>query len=124
LRNAGGVATRVAAVLAAYNRRELTLDCLRSLHAQRPPGVTLDANLLDDTSSDSTSEAIVERFPEVTVLHSTGTLYWNEGMRRAFAAATAGDYDCYPWMNDDTRLDDGALPVELTPLRRRSAGRA
>jgi hypothetical protein len=37
-----GTATRVARVLAACNRRDLTLACLRSLQAQRPPGVTLD----------------------------------------------------------------------------------
>jgi GT2 family glycosyltransferase len=117
-RKAGGTATRVAAVLAAYNRRELTLACLRSLRAQRPPAVTLDAFVLDDASSDGTSEAIAERFPEVTVLHGNGKLYWNGGMRRAFAAAIAGDYDYYLWMNDDTRLDDGALAVLLDTERR------
>jgi GT2 family glycosyltransferase len=31
--------TRVAAVLAAYNRRDLTLACLRSLRDQQVPGV-------------------------------------------------------------------------------------
>jgi GT2 family glycosyltransferase len=117
-RKAGGTATRVAAVLAAYNRRELTLACLRSLRAQRAPAVTLDAFVLDDASSDGTSEAIAERFPEVTVLHGNGKLYWNGGMRRAFAAAIAGDYDYYLWMNDDTRLDDGALAVLLDTERR------
>ncbi len=114
---AGG--TRVAAVMAAYNRRDLTLACLRSLRAQQAaPGLTLDTFVLDDASSDGTSEAIVEQFPEVTVLHGTGELYWNGGMRRAFAAATTGDYDYYLWMNDDTTLDDGALAVLLDTERR------
>jgi hypothetical protein len=36
----------------------------------------------------------------------------------AFAAAMAGDYDYYLWMNDDTRLDDGALAVLLDTERR------
>jgi GT2 family glycosyltransferase len=118
LRKAGGVATRVAAVLAAYNRRDLTLACLHSLRAQQLPGVTLDVFVLDDASTDGTIEAIAERFPEVTVLHGTGKLYWNGGMRRAFAAAIAGDYDYYLWMNDDTCLDDGALAVLLDTERR------
>ena len=37
LNEANGAATRVAALLAAYNRRTLTLACLHSLHAQRRP---------------------------------------------------------------------------------------
>ena len=46
--------TRVAAVMAADNRRELTLACLRSLRAEQVPGVTLDAFVLDDASTDGT----------------------------------------------------------------------
>lgn len=113
----GGTTARVAAVLAAYNRRDLTLACLRSLRAQQVPGVALDAFALDDASSDGTAAAIAEEFPEVTVLHGNGKLYWNGGMRRAFAAAMAGDYDYYLWMNDDTALDDGALAVLLDTER-------
>ena len=108
---AGG--TRVAAIMAAYNRKDLTLACLRSLRAQQAPRLTLDAFVLDDASSDGTSEAIAEQFPEVAVLHGTGQLYWNGGMRRAFAAAMAGDYDYYLWMNDDTALDNHALALLL-----------
>jgi GT2 family glycosyltransferase len=109
--------TRVAAVMAAYNRRELTLACLRSLRAQQVPGAALDVFVLDDASSDGTSEAIAEQFPDVTVLHGDGELHWNGGMRRAFGAAIAGDYDYYLWMNDDTGLDDGGLAVLLDTAR-------
>ena len=112
-----GTTTRVAAVLAAYNRKDLTLACLRSLRAQQVAGVALDAFALDDASSDGTAAAIAEEFPEITLLHGNGKLYWNGGMRRAFAAAMAGDYDYYLWMNDDTKLDDGALAVLLDTER-------
>jgi hypothetical protein len=118
LSETGGTATRVAAVLAAYNRRDLTLACLRSLRAQRLPTVTLDVFVLDDASSDGTGERIAEQFPEVTLLHGNGRLYWNGGMRRAFGAAIAGDYDHYLWMNDDTQLEDNALAVLLDTKRR------
>jgi GT2 family glycosyltransferase len=113
----GGGGTRVGVVMAAYNRRELTLACLRSLRAQQVPGVAQDVFVLDDASSDGTSEAIAEQFPEVTVLHGDGKLYWSGGMRRAFAAAIAGDYDYYLWMNDDTSLDDGGVAVLLDTAR-------
>jgi GT2 family glycosyltransferase len=108
---------RVAAVMAAYNRRDFTLACLRSLAAQRAPGVTLDAFLLDDASTDGTAAAVAKEFPEVAVLHGTGRLYWNGGMRTAFGAAIAGDYDYYLWMNDDTTLDGRALQVLLDTER-------
>ena len=113
----GGIPTRVAALLAAHNRRELTLACLRSLRAQQVPGVTLDIFALDDASTDGTGEQIAEQFPEVTLLHGDGALYWNGGMRKAFAAAMADDYDHYLWMNDDTALDEGALTVLLDTER-------
>ena len=89
MKRARAEATRVAAVMAAYNRRELTLECLRSLRAQHVPDVTLDAFVLDDASTDGTGEAIAEQFPDVTVLHGDGKQYWNGGMRRAFGAAIA-----------------------------------
>ena len=117
MREERGTTTRVAAVLAAYNRRDLTLACVRSLRGQQVPGVAVDAFALDDASSDGTAAAIAEEFPEVTLLHGDGKLYWNGGMRRAFAAAIAGDYDYYLWMNDDTELDDGALAVLLDTER-------
>jgi GT2 family glycosyltransferase len=110
--------TRVAAVMAAHNRRELTLACLRSLDAQRVPGVTVDVFVVDDGSSDGTSEAVAERFPEAVLLYGDGQLYWNGGMRRAFGAAIGGDYDHYLWLNDDVYLDDGALAVLLDTERR------
>jgi Glycosyl transferase family 2 len=69
----GSTTTRVAAVLAAYNRRDLTLACLRSLRAQQIPDVALDVFVLDEASGDGTSEAIAEQFPEVTVLHGNGS---------------------------------------------------
>lgn len=113
-----GGATRVAAVMAAYNRRDLTLACLRSLQAQRIPGVALDAYVLDDASTDGTAEAIAREFPAVTVLRGDGQLYWNGGMRTAFGAAIERDYDHYLWMNDDTELDEGALALLLDTERR------
>jgi GT2 family glycosyltransferase len=116
---------RIAAVLAAHNRRDLTLACLAALRRQRADGLVVDAFVLDDASTDGTGAAVAARFPEATVLEGSGQLYWNGGMRRALAAAMGGDYDFYLWLNDDTHLDDGALAVLLQverELRRRGHG--
>jgi GT2 family glycosyltransferase len=44
------------------------------------------------------------RFPQVEVLHGDGSLYWNGGMRVAFARALEQGHDFYLWINDDTTL--------------------
>src|SRR6266511_1183816 len=104
---------RVAAVMAAYNRRELTLACLRSLRAQPAPGVTLDAFVLDDASTDGTGQAIAAEFPEAALLRGTGRLYWNGGMRTAFGAAIAGDDCAGSWSS--------RRPTSRGPARRSAA---
>ena len=59
----------------------------------------------------------------MTVLHGDGQLYWNGGMRHAFAAAIAGDYDYYLWMYDDTVLDDRGLATLVDELRAERSAR-
>jgi GT2 family glycosyltransferase len=108
--DAGGQATvRVAAVMTAFNRRDLTLGCVESLTKQSTTEATLDIFVTDDASSDGTAAALRSQFPDVTVLDGTGDLFWNGGMRLAFGTAIQGDYDYYLWMNDDTHLDDDAV---------------
>jgi hypothetical protein len=106
----------VAAVL-AYNRRDLTLACPRSLRAQNVPDLVVDAHLLDDASVNGTGAAIARLFPDVRLLHGDGTFYWNGGMQARFAAAMQGDYDWYLWLNDDVRLDGNAVRLLLETER-------
>lgn len=104
---------RLIALLSCYNRREQTLACLASLAAQRDLDVEVEVVLLDDASPDGTAAAVAAAFPEVRLLEGDGNLFWNRGMRRAFAAAVAEDPDLYLWLNDDVVLDDGALRTLL-----------
>lgn len=97
---------RVACLLTCHNRRDKTLQCLAALVAcQLPDGVELKIILVDDGSTDGTSDAVRERFPAVKLLSGDGSLFWNGGMRRAFAAALEERFDDYLWLNDDTVLD-------------------
>jgi GT2 family glycosyltransferase len=83
----------------------LTLECL-SLFFDQSVGedIVLEAIVTDDGSRDGTSEAIAQRFPGVRVLKGDGSLFWNGGMRRAFAEALSAGAAYYLWLNDDTRL--------------------
>ena len=102
--------TRVVVLITCHNRRDKTLACLDALHAnQLPVGVSFQVILVDDGSTDGTEQAVRERYPQVNVIRGDGSLYWNGGMRVAFAAAMEQDFDYYLWLNDDTLLYPTAL---------------
>lgn len=107
---------RIAAVMTVYNRKTLTLACLRSL-ARQGSGSPLDVYVVDDASSDGTAAAIRAEFPEVNLVSGDGTLFWNGGMRLAFGRALERGYDHYWWLNDDTELDHDALDRLLSTSR-------
>lgn len=101
---------RIAALLTCHNRRLKTLECLSRLHAcTLEPGDALSVFLVDDGSTDGTAAAVAEQFPAVQVIAGDGNLFWNGGMRTAFAAAMAQGFDAYIWLNDDTMLYPDAL---------------
>jgi GT2 family glycosyltransferase/glycosyltransferase involved in cell wall biosynthesis len=100
----------LAVLIASHNRRERTLTCLNSVFAQQfPAGLNVDVLLVDDGSSDGTSDAVRQRFPEVRLLQGDGNLFWTGGMRLAFGEALKGSFDYYLWLNDDVNLYLDAL---------------
>jgi len=103
----------IAILLTSYNRREKTLQCLKLLCTNKlPKNYAITIFLVDDGSTDGTSEAIQKQFPTVQLIKGNGTLFWNQGMRLAWKTATAfKNYDFYIWLNDDTFLEENALKI-------------
>ncbi len=102
----------VAVVMTCHNRRETTLRCLRQLDAQSlPDGWRIKTYLVDDGSTDGTSEAVAAAHPDVSVVQGTGELYWTGGMIMADEAAMADRPDHFLWLNDDVELTDGAIAL-------------
>jgi GT2 family glycosyltransferase len=100
----------IAALLTCHNRKAKTLACLRHLFDQPlPPQTSLKVYLVDDGSTDGTSEEIRATFPSVHVIAGDGSLFWAEGLRLAWRYASKTDPDAYFWLNDDTFLYPGAL---------------
>lgn len=108
----------IAVLITCYNRRESTVGCLQSLFDQKiPKTVRLSAFLVDDDSSDGTSQAIAHAYPQVRLIQGSGNLYWNQGMRLAWETAVSkGPWDAYLWLNDDTHLLPGSLKCMLSTL--------
>lgn len=101
----------IAVLMACHNRCNITLSCLQALYQQ---SVSVDVYLVDDGSSDGTSDKVRLNYPLVKIFKGDGTLFWVGGMRLAFAEALNSNYNYYLWLNDDTILDPNALDKLLT----------
>ncbi len=105
---------RLAVLLTCYNRKPKTLASLQALFNQELNAeVRIDVYLVDDGSTDGTATAVSQAYPQVKILQGNGSLFWNGGMRQAFAEALQQDYDYYLWLNDDTILYPNALSTLL-----------
>ncbi len=94
-------------VIPVYNRKELTRGCLESLQQQIFREFSII--VVDDGSSDGTSEMIKDEHPDVKLIHGDGTLWWagsvNEGIRYALSVCQPDDYIL-------TLNDDLIVPVD------------
>lgn len=100
-------------VIPVHNRKHLTRDCLLSLRKQTFQNFT--TIVIDDGSSDGTSEMIQKEFPEVVLLRGNGNLWWtgaiNIGVEYALEHALDDDYILT--MNDDTIIRSNYLETLL-----------
>lgn len=95
----------IAVILTCFNRRQKTLACLDAVLAQTAFNeVALDFFITDDGSHDGTADALVRKYDGIRLLKGNGSLFWNGGMRLAWADAFRGEYDFFLWLNDDTFL--------------------
>jgi GT2 family glycosyltransferase len=96
----------IAVLLTCHNRKNKTLSCLTSFYnSVLPQGFAFDLYLVDDGSTDGTSDAVCKLSPDVTIIQGNGQLFWAGGMRLAFERAhLSKDYDAYLLLNDDVLL--------------------
>ncbi len=107
----------IAILMTCHNRRDKTVLCLKALQRQDlPEGTRLSVYVVDDGSSDGTSDAIKSIFPSARLLSGDGSLFWCGGMRRAWQEAAKPDCQHYLWMNDDTSLFASAVADLLETL--------
>ena len=106
---------KIIALATCYNRCDLTLRSLDSLYRQSlPSNFSLDICLVDDGSSDGTSDMVESTFPDVTVLKGTGDLFWAGGMRFGWEHyVKQQDFDFLLVFNDDVLLLPDALNTIL-----------
>lgn len=96
--------TTITVIFTCFNRKEKTLQCIRSL-SEGNKQLSFSYVIVDDNSTDGTREALEalkQEGTDLTLLSGTGSLFWAGGMRRGIAYAkehTKTDY--YLLVNDD-----------------------
>ncbi|HEV7645291.1 MAG TPA: glycosyltransferase family 2 protein [Pyrinomonadaceae bacterium] len=100
---------KVALVIPVFNRRETTLQALRSLSRIDKTGLDVRIFIVDDGSTDGTSDAIRGEFPEVEIIAGDGSLHYAGGTNRGIMAAFSWDAKYILTMNDDSVFHDQFL---------------
>lgn len=105
---------KTAVLLTCHNRKEKTINCLKSLYKAIDLSnheIKFDLYLVDDGSTDGTYEEINKHFPAVIIIKGPGNLFWARGMRLAWETALSAnqDYDSFLLLNDDTFLFRDAI---------------
>ncbi|MBK9154437.1 MAG: glycosyltransferase family 2 protein [Chloracidobacterium sp.] len=100
---------RLAIVAPVHNRRELTLQCLRSLSKIDRTGLEVGIYIVDDGCTDGTRDAIEADFPEVKVVKGTGDLWYTAGTNLGVVAALKHKPDYVLCINDDSIFDEKCI---------------
>lgn len=102
---------QLAILVTSHNRKDKTLTCLKTIFEQEDMAdIQLSIYLVDDNSSDGTSEAILLAYPTVRIFKGNGQLFWAGGMRIAWLEALKEKkFNYYLLINDDTALFKDAV---------------
>lgn len=89
-------------IIPVFNRLDFTIKCLESLEKQNDKDVKII--VVNDGSTDGTSEYLREFFPSITVLEGNGNLWWtgatNLGVRKALQLSSSS-HDYILTLNND-----------------------
>ncbi|MEA2397834.1 MAG: hypothetical protein QOK25_1390 [Thermoleophilaceae bacterium] len=107
----------VAIVVLSFNARDDTLACLDSLRQVRWERLT--AIVVDNGSTDGTTPAVRDRFPEATVIACEENFGFAEGNNVGLRAAFAAGADYALMLNNDTIADPELVAALVREAERR-----
>jgi GT2 family glycosyltransferase len=110
----GGTVPRISAIVVSYNTRDHLLRCLEALLA--PTGVSREAILVDNASTDGSVDAVRARFPEVRILANAENLGFSRANNLGLGAAR-GPFALV--LNSDCEVRPGAVEALCAILEAR-----
>lgn len=94
-------------IIPVHNRKHFTKPCLDSLKKQTIKNfITI---VVDDGSTDGTSEMIENNFPRVTVLKGNGNYWWTKSVNIGIDYAISKNAETVILFNDDLIVDPDCL---------------
>lgn len=106
----------LSVIVVSYNTRRLLDDCLRSLLAANAPPGGMEIIVVDNASSDGSTEMVRQEHPNVRLIALDENLGYSAANNRG-AAVARGDYLLY--LNSDTVVGQDALAEPLAFMRER-----
>jgi len=100
-------------VIPVHNRKEFTRNCLCSLSKQTFK--EYQVIVIDDGSTDGTSEMIMSEFPDVHIIKGDGNLWWagatNEGVNYVLKNCNDNGIDYILTLNNDLEVPEKYLEI-------------
>tara|TARA_R110000751_G_scaffold301692_1_gene414452 strand:+ start:1601 stop:2485 length:885 start_codon:yes stop_codon:yes gene_type:complete len=110
----------ITVLLTCHNRKLKTYSCLEALsNCTLEEGFDLNIFLVDDGSTDGTTEYLQGKFKNLQIIQGTGDLFWAGGMRAAwkFANEHEKNTDYFLLLNDDTIVFKDTITRLLRDLK-------
>jgi GT2 family glycosyltransferase len=100
---------KAALVIPVHNRRETTLQGLRSLSRIKSGQIEIKIFVVDDGSTDGTADAVKLGFPDTALINGDGNLHYAGGTNRGIEKALEWEPDFIVTMNDDSVFHEDFL---------------